>query len=85
MTRNKLTVNITFDALTHLLKLDESFINTENYMGITYFWAYEYRHLLRDNKAKWIKVHEALRNAGLDVTGESEKHEDIIKNVLGMK
>ena len=83
MKRNILKINITHDAFTKLLVLDELLINTENYMGIAYFWAYEYRHLLRDNRKHRVRIHEMLRNAGLNVTEESDVHEQIIKKALG--
>lgn len=71
---------ITHKAHLAILALDETFIGTEDYMGKTYFWAYEYRHLLRDYSQIWVKVHTALMNAGLDVSGESEQHEKIIRS-----
>ena len=59
-------------ATKALMDLDDSFINTPHYMGITYFWAYEYRHYMRDlTIAKRKQVHAKLLKFGLDVSGES--------------
>ena len=46
---SKINLNtITFEALSKLYQLDKSFVGTPNYMGMAYFWNYEYRHYLRD-------------------------------------
>ena len=75
--------NITLDARINLVELDNSFVGTQNYMGLCYFWAYEYRHLLRGQKRDvWLKVHSALLNAGLDVTQESPLHREIIMSYI---
>jgi hypothetical protein len=70
---------INFEAYKKLLELDDLFVNTPDYMGFTYFWHYEYRHYLRDYRAIWIDVHDALLKANLNVSEESEKHLEIIE------
>ena len=70
---------ITPGATKKLMELDETFVNTPDYMGVTYFWHYDYRHYLRDNRNCWIKIHTAMLKNGLDVTESSRAHLDLIK------
>ena len=73
----KLTLSCAADQA--LLNLDKTFIGTDDYMGMTYFWHYEYRHYLRDTSyARRRHVHTALLAAGLEVNGESKEHLAII-------
>jgi len=80
--------NINFNKMStsaygKLLELDGTFIGTTDYMGITYFWNYEYRHYLRD--ASYIvrqKVHNAFLEANLPTDGESDQHLSIIKKYV---
>ena len=37
-------------AFSKMYELDKQFVGTENYMGLAYYWNYEYRHYLRDAK-----------------------------------
>lgn len=72
----------TYKAFYKLFNLDTKFVGTINYMGVAYFWNYEYRHYLRDaSTAKRIKVHNAFLNENLDVSGTSERHFEIIKSI----
>lgn len=74
---------ITFEAFEGIFKLDKTFVGTGNYLGLAYFWAYEYRHYLRDcTMAKRRKVHKKWLQSGLDLEGISDKHLSIIKHVL---
>ena len=62
-----------------MLGLDKTFVGTEDYMGMGYFWNYEYRHYMRDmSYAKRRRVHKKLLAAGLDVRHVSARHESII-------
>ena len=75
--------HMTVDAFNGIFKLDKTFVGSENYLGLAYFWAHEYRHYLRDcTMAKRRKVHKKWLQAGLDLTGISENHLSIIKHVL---
>lgn len=68
------------EAFKKLSDLDESFIGTKDYMGIAWFWNYEYRHWLRDvpyNIRK--KIHDLFLDANLNVHEESEKHLSILE------
>lgn len=74
---------LTVDAFNAIFKLDKTFVGTGNYLGLAYFWAYEYRHYLRDcSMAKRRKVHKKWLQAGLELHGESDEHLSIIKTVL---
>jgi hypothetical protein len=77
------TDRLTMDATTSLLNLDKTFIGTVDYMGVTYFWNYTYRHYLRDTSyTVRRRVHAALLAAGLDVDGESAAHISVIWNIV---
>ena len=41
-------VPVTHLSYTLLYEIDEALINTPDYLGIAFFWAYEYRHILRN-------------------------------------
>jgi hypothetical protein len=70
----------TLDGVGKLHRLDDSFIGTPDYMGIAYFWAYDYRHYLRDSSPYRRRlVHKHLIAAGLSPVGNSKEHEAIIK------
>lgn len=63
---------------------DREAIGTKNYLGVAYFWNYEYRHYLRDaTDSKRRRVHNAFIKAGLSVDGESPEHEAIVRKVCG--
>lgn len=77
------TNDITWPATDALLHLDASFIGTPDYMGVAYFWAYEYRRPMRGlSYADRRRVHHDLLAAGLVVDGESDAHEAIIGRSL---
>ena len=49
------------DGYSKLKKLDESFVGTNSYMGIAYFWDHEVKHTMRDMTPKFRKIiHDAL-------------------------
>ena len=53
---------ITSEAFIKIHELDRTFIDTPNYLGVAYFWAYEYRHYLRDaSTTQRIEVHKLFR------------------------
>lgn len=77
------TETISMELTKKLLELDNSLVGTKDYMGYTYFWSCEYKHALRDaSYAQRQKVHNALLDAGLDVSAESKAHADIIRKCL---
>ena len=66
----------------YAIDLDKSFIGTSDYMGCAYFWAYEYRHYLRDvSYAVRRKVHKQFLKCFLLVDGESDQHLEIIRKI----
>ena len=68
-----------------LIDWDKKYRGTYNYLGIFYFWAYEYRHYLRHfwdypgGTRKLRLLHTAMLNAQMDVAGESVAHLNLIK------
>lgn len=78
--------NISSEALIAIIELDRKFIGTENYMGLAFFWAYAYRHYLREAKPyQRRKVHAKILAAGLNPGGETPAHMDIITSTLKLK
>lgn len=74
------------DAMIKLQKFEKKLIGTPYYMGISYFWNYEYRHYMRQQSSRvWVQVHDELLRRGLDVSGVSDEHEEIIKRITKLK
>ena len=74
---------ITWEATDALLKLDATFVGTRSYLGLAYFWAYEYRHYLRSaSVAQCKKVHKKWLEADLDFLETSQAHWNIIGEVM---
>ena len=74
----------TANGVGRLQGLDSEFAGTEDYMGLWYFWNHEYRHYMRDASPYHRKlVHNAFMKAGLDISGKSEAHADIVVRYLG--
>mgnify|MGYP003625056354 CR=1 FL=1 len=67
--------------------LDMKLINTEDYLGVCYFWDHKYRNtgLREASIAKRKRIHLALMNDGLDVTKSSDEHLKIIKKLLNQE
>ena len=75
-----LTTPAAFDAVK---ALDETFIGTPNYMGLAWFWEYDYRHALRDcTREQRVAVHDAFIAARLNVAGNSEAHTNIVARLI---
>lgn len=68
------------DAYMLLWHSDQKFIGTENYVGLAYYWNYEYRHYLRD-ASPYVKrkVHSQFLKHNLDLVGVSDEHLQIIR------
>ena len=78
-----MTINLNtmpHDAYLLLWHADNKFIGTENYIGLAYYWNYEYRHYLRD-ASPYVKrkVHNQFLKHKLDLVGISARHLEIIK------
>lgn len=73
---------VTLQAFARLMEIDEQFIGTKHYIGVAFFWNYEYRHYLRDTStAKRQKVHRLFMEENLDVAGRSGRHLEIIRKI----
>ena len=71
------------DTMGMLNEMDQKFIGSKNYMGLAYFWAYDYRHTLRDcNVASRVAVHAAWLANELALDGVSAKHETVMRLAL---
>jgi len=78
------TNTLSMEAYCAIRKLDDSFVGTHKYIGIAWFWNYEYRHSLRG--ASYYRrrlVHKALLADGLNLGGKSEEHRCIIERIAG--
>jgi hypothetical protein len=78
----KVVIN-SMKAFEKLNAIDKQFVGTSEYMGIYWFWNYEFRHVMRDaTPEKRKKVHDAFLSAKLKVDGNSEQHKKIIRKVF---
>ncbi len=78
------TIYVNHDNFLEIESLDKSFIGTNKYMGFAYFWAYEWRHYLRNATPYMRKrVHDLFRRADLNVDGETPEHAQIVHKVCG--
>jgi hypothetical protein len=68
------------EGLRKFLELDKSFIGTPDYMGVAYFWHYDYRHYMRDS-SRYRKrlVHKHLCALGLSLDGNTPLHTAIVE------
>lgn len=74
---------VTFEAYCKVLELDKSFVGTPNYMGVAYFWHFEFRHYLRDASMHQRKqIHKKWLEEGLGLTDVSEAHYRVIQRVM---
>ncbi len=70
---------LTTNSYALLQSLDENLVGTPDYLGIAFFWNYEYRHSLRGASAGVRKtVHDKLLATGLALNGSSDQHKKII-------
>lgn len=52
-------------ATRDLYALDRTYVGTENYLGLAYYWDHEVKYWMRDTStAKRKKIHELLLKAG---------------------
>lgn len=63
--------------------LDDTRVGTPFYSGHAFFWHNEYRHYMRDQPdVIRKKVHDALMKAGLDLSGRSRRHGEVISRFV---
>ena len=80
---NPFHADMDFEGSVRVRELDEEFVGTLNYMGLGWFWNYEYRHYLRDaTHPQRRQVHKKFVKADLATDGESPEHLSIICQVL---
>ena len=70
-------------AFEQIYTLDSNFSGTPDYMGLAYFWNYEYRHFLRDaSQDQRKRIHKAFIKSKLSLEGESDAHQNIILTII---
>ena len=75
----------TFEAYIKIQKVDEKFVGTEHYLGVYWFWNYDFRHVLRDaTYSQRRRVHKGFLKAGLKVDGSTDAHLQIIKKYINI-
>jgi cellulose synthase/poly-beta-1,6-N-acetylglucosamine synthase-like glycosyltransferase len=83
---HKLNVSATGKAEEAIMWLDAGFVGTPDYMGMSWFWHYEYRHYMRGaTYSQRRRVHAAFLKSGLPVDGESDEHEAIVRKLTATK
>ena len=76
---DRLSLSVTGKAEEAILWLDSGFVGTPDYMGMAWFWNYEYRHYMRGaTRRQRQRVHAAFLKTGLPVDGQSDEHEAIV-------
>jgi len=74
---------VSFEAYKAIKELDESFIGSDNYMGVAWFHNQAYRHDMRPlTPAKRKKIHDAMLKAELELCAISPKHNTIITQFI---
>ena len=77
-----IVVNWSGKAFHELNKLDKKFIGTEDYMGVAYFWANDYKHSLRDADPIMKKyVHDLWMELDLSLDGVSDEHKKVLEKL----
>ena len=73
-------------ATMALLKLDQSFVGSKDYLGLAYFWTHEFKHYLRDATiAQRKRIHNAWLDNDLSFEAnidDTSEHWEIISKVL---
>jgi len=74
---------ITTDAYFKLMDLDRKLVGTYNYLGIAYYWHYDFRHYLRDaTPDKRKKVHNTFLVYNLKVDEVSQMHWKLLEQII---
>jgi hypothetical protein len=85
-------VQVALNQIEHLR--DDMRIGTDFYRGMAYFWAYKYRFWMRGDahgngykdipimKARRL-IHKRFLDEDLDLSGETQRHDEIINEVFG--
>jgi len=66
-----------------LNRQDELCLGTKHYQGLAWFWAYKYRHVMRDcTNRQRVQIHNALVKAKISLVGETKKHDEIVNRIF---
>ena len=70
-------------AYIAIMWLDAAFVGTADYMGMAPFWNQEYRRYMREaSNRQRQRAHSAMLKAGLNVSGVSDQHLEIIERAI---
>jgi hypothetical protein len=79
------TETLTWEASLNLLNLDKTLVRTPDYMGIAYFWHYDFRFHLRDaSYAKRRKIHSQWLKHGIDFDKPCDTAWNIVRKITGL-
>ena len=79
------TETLTWEASLKLLNLDKTLVRTPDYMGIAYFWHYDFRHYLRDaSYAKRRRIHNQWLKHGIDFDKPCDTALKIVRKITGL-
>lgn len=68
------TIKVNHHIGSQVLLIDDGNIGTEHYIGLAYFWHYEYRHTMRDQSQYRCKlIHDKILKAGFDLSDSNEQ------------
>jgi len=75
--------SISHEMHLKLLAMDRENVGTPDYMGLAYFWHYDYRHLCRPlSTARCRKAHELILKAGLHPAESTPAHDRVLADYL---
>ena len=94
-TRTKIRDAASFAEDYFALRRDQQRVGSELYQGNAYFWWYKYRFWMRGDahgngykgiplKRARVVIHRRFIEEGLDLSGETQRHDAIINEVFGM-
>jgi len=79
------TETLTWEASLNLLNLDKTLVRTPDYMGIAYFWHYDFRFHLRDaSYAKRRKIHSQWLKHGINFDKPCDTAWNIVRKITGL-
>ena len=78
------SIPLSSNQAQHLLEMDEKLIGTSDYMGLAYFWNYEYRILRDATPTERRRLHDKLLALGRQLDGQSKVHESLISQMTAL-
>lgn len=76
---------VTFKALVKLSEADRKLVNTDDYIGLAWFWSFtnpQNKALSSASTSDRRKIHHEFRAQGLELDGDSGIHRMIVHRVL---